>query len=62
MNTHFDIWFFLDTIHVLMQAIEQEGQELLAILLTIAAKNTAETTDFGLEAPWSYMLDTGLCN
>jgi len=43
-----------------VQAIQEEGQELLAVLLPVAAENVAEAADFGLEAPGSDVLYSNL--
>jgi len=59
-RSHLDVRLFLDSVHVLVQAIQEEGQELLAVLLPVAAENVAEAADFGLEAPGSDVLYSNL--
>ena len=51
---HLHIWLVLDSVEVLMQAIQQEGQQLLTVLLAIPLKLGSKPAKLVLEVGWGH--------
>jgi hypothetical protein len=47
--THLDVWLLLYAVDVLVQAVQQEAQELLAVVLLVAAELGRKLGNLGLE-------------
>jgi len=53
-GAHLYVWLALDPVKVFMQAIQQEGQQLLTVLLAIALKLRGKLAKLVLETGWRH--------
>ena len=60
VGRHLDVPLLLDAVQVLVQAVQQERQQLLAVLLLVARELRREPRQRALECPRCHAADAGL--